>query len=71
GVTAIFSTHILEIAQAICKRVAILYGGSLVSEGTVEELKDKAGMRGSSLEEVFLMLTGGVDVRSVVEELSR
>lgn len=71
GVTTIFSTHILEIAQAICKRIAILYGGSLVSEGTVEDLKGKAGMQGSSLEEVFLMLTGGADVRSVVEELSR
>ncbi|MEJ5292155.1 MAG: ABC transporter ATP-binding protein [Candidatus Methanosuratincola sp.] len=71
GVTTVFSTHILEIAQAICKRIAILYNGALVSEGTVGELSAVAGAQGSSLEEVFLKLTGGDDVRSVVEELSR
>ncbi len=71
GVTTIFSTHVLEIAQAICNRIAILYRGSLVSEGTMDELKARAGMKGSSLEDIFFMLTGGFDVRSVVEELSR
>jgi ABC-2 type transport system ATP-binding protein len=69
GVTTIFSTHILEIAQAICERVAIMYKGALLSEGKVEDLKTAAGMPGSSLEDVFLKLTGTDDVRAVVEEL--
>jgi ABC-2 type transport system ATP-binding protein len=69
GVTIIFSTHILEIAQAICERVAIMYKGALLSEGKVEDLKTLAGMPGSSLEDVFLKLTGTDDVRAVVEEL--
>jgi ABC-2 type transport system ATP-binding protein len=69
GVTTIFSTHILEIAQAICERVAIMYKGALLSEGRVEDLKAVAGMPGSSLEDVFLKLTGTDDVRAVVEEL--
>ncbi|MDD1766913.1 MAG: ABC transporter ATP-binding protein [Candidatus Methanomethyliaceae archaeon] len=69
GVTTIFSTHILEIAQAICERVAIMYRGALLSEGKVEDLKTAAGMPGSSLEDVFLKLTGTDDVRAVVEEL--
>jgi ABC-2 type transport system ATP-binding protein len=71
GVTVIFSTHVLEIAQAICSRVAIMYRGALLSEGNVDDLKRVAGMPGSSLEEVFLKLTGTDDVRAVVEELLR
>jgi ABC-2 type transport system ATP-binding protein len=71
GVTTIFSTHVLEIAQAICDRVAIMYKGALLSEGNVNDLKKMAGMPGSSLEDVFLKLTGIDDVRAVVEELAR
>lgn len=71
GVTVIFSTHVLEIAQAICSRVAIIYKGTLLSEGDINELKQMAGMPGSSLEEVFLKLTGTDDVKAVVEELLR
>lgn len=71
GVTVIFSTHILEIAQAICRRIAIMYRGRLLSEGTMDELKRTAGMQGSSLEDVFLKLTGTDDVRAVVEELAK
>jgi len=71
GVTTIFSTHILEIAQAICNRVAIMYRGELLSEGKIDELRAKAGLHGGSFEEVFLKLTGTDDVRAVVEELAR
>jgi ABC-2 type transport system ATP-binding protein len=71
GVTTIFSTHILEIAQVICNRVAIMYRGELLSEGRIDELKAKSGLQGGSFEEVFLKLTGTDDVRAVVEELAR
>jgi ABC-2 type transport system ATP-binding protein len=71
GVTTVFSTHILEIAQAICKKVAIMYKGTLLSEGNIDDLKSMAGMTGSSLEDVFLKLTGTDDVKAVVEELVR
>jgi len=71
GITVIFSTHILEIAQAICNRVAIIYKGALLSEGNIGDLKQMVGMPGSSLEEVFLRLTGTDDVRAVVEALLR
>ncbi len=71
GITVIFSTHVLEIAQAICNRVAILYKGALLSEGDIGKLKQMVGMPGSSLEEIFLKLTGTDDVRAVVEELLR
>jgi hypothetical protein len=43
----------------------------MLAEGSVEELRAKAGKEGSSLEEVFLKLTGTSDTREVVEALTR
>ncbi|MEM2906162.1 MAG: ABC transporter ATP-binding protein [Candidatus Bathyarchaeia archaeon] len=71
GVTTIFSTHILEIAEAICDRMSIMYEGQVIAEGTVADLRDKADLPGSTLEEVFLKLTGTMDLREVVEALAR
>jgi ABC-2 type transport system ATP-binding protein len=71
GVSILFSTHVLEIAQALCDRVAIMYQGTIMAEGTVAELRQKAGLPGSTLEEVFLKMTGTDDLGEVVKELSR
>jgi ABC-2 type transport system ATP-binding protein len=70
-VSTIFSTHVLEIAEAICTRVAIMQEGQVVTEGRLAELRSKAGMPGSTLEELFLKLTGTGDVREIVEALAR
>jgi len=69
GVTTIMSTHILEIAQAMCDRIAIMYEGRLLALGNMEELRQKARLPKSDLEEIFLKLTGTEDVREVVEAL--
>ncbi len=69
GVAIIFSTHVLEIAEAVCGRITILNEGSLIAEGTVKELRSKAGMPGSTLEDIFLKLTGGEDAEKIVEAL--
>jgi len=71
GVPTIFSTHVLEIADAICDRIIIVYDGRIIAEGTTQELKNKAGSAGSTLEEVFLKLTGTSDTRDIVEALGR
>ena len=71
GVTTIMSTHILEIAQAMCDRIAIMYEGRLLALGNMEELRQKARLPGSDLEDIFLKLTGTEDVREVVEALLR
>ena len=71
GVSILFSTHVLEIAQALCDRVAIMYQGTIMAEGTVAELRQTAGLPGSTLEEVFLKMTGTDDISEVVKELSR
>lgn len=67
----VLCTHILEIAQAICHRVAIIDHGRIIAEGSLEELRQAthAGS-GESLEDIFLRLTGeGEDHASVVEAL--
>ena len=71
GVTTILSTHVLEIAEALCDRIAIMYQGSILALGTMEELRGRASMPNSGLEDIFLKLTGTGDLRAVVEELLR
>jgi ABC-2 type transport system ATP-binding protein len=71
GVSILFSTHVLEIAEALCDRVVIMYQGNIVAEGTVAQLRQTAGLPGSTLEEVFLKMTGTDDIGEVVKELSR
>lgn len=69
GVSVVFSTHILEIAEAICDRLTILQSGRILAEGTSKDLRDNAGLPGSGLEDVFLKLTGTKGVEDMVEAL--
>jgi len=71
GVPTVFSTHVLEIAEAVCDRLIIMYQGRIIAEGTAEQLKKNAGSAGSTLEEVFLKLTGTQDTAEIVEALWR
>ena len=69
GVSVVFSTHILEIAEAICDKLTILQSGRILAEGTSKDLRDSAGLPGSGLEDVFLKLTGTRGVEDIVEAL--
>jgi len=69
GVTTIMSTHVLEIAQALCDRIGIMYHGKLLALGNMNELRQMSRLPDSGLEDIFLKLTGTGDVRAVVEEL--
>ena len=69
GVSILFSTHVLEIADAICSKITIIRNGSTIAEGTSQEIKNIAGLKGSTLEDVFLKLTGSEDTAKVVEAL--
>lgn len=57
GNTVFFSTHILEIAEKLCDRIAIISQGKIVYVGTLDELKEKYGDK-KSLEEIFLSIIG-------------
>jgi ABC-2 type transport system ATP-binding protein len=54
------STHTLEVAEAMCDRIAIIHRGELLAEGTMAELRAKGASGDDSLEAVFLRLTGGL-----------
>lgn len=53
GKTVFFSTHILEIAEKLCDRIAIINKGQIVFVGTLEELKEQYKDK-NNLEEIFL-----------------
>ena len=52
GGAIFFSTHVLEVAEKLCNKIAIIKNGQLISKGSIDEVKGD-----SSLEEVFLELT--------------
>lgn len=57
GRTLFLSIHQLADASRVCDRVVLLSAGNVVGEGTLAELKAKAGLSEGGLEEVFLALT--------------
>ena len=57
GRTIVLSTHILEIAQALCHRIAIIDRGRITAVGSMSELRRQAGATAANLEDVFLRLT--------------
>ncbi len=61
GTTIFFSSHIMEVVERLCTRVGIINGGTLIAEGTLAELRQRAGAsgtQGASLEDIFLRLVG-------------
>jgi len=56
GKSVFFSTHVLEVAEKICDRIAIINEGKIIALGTMEELKEKAGKE-ETLENIFLEVT--------------
>jgi ABC-2 type transport system ATP-binding protein len=56
GGTIFLTSHILEIVERLCDRIAVIHRGRLVAQGPVEELR--AGTAGRTLEETFLELVG-------------
>lgn len=54
GNSVFFSTHILEVAEKLCDRLAIIMNGQIIAVGSMEELRKNSG---ESLENIFLELT--------------
>ena len=57
GLTVLFTTHILEVAERMATRIGLIRAGRLVAEGTLDELRTRYGRQTGSLEEVFLLAT--------------
>ena len=69
GGTVFLTTHTLEVAEALCDRIAIINKGEIMALGTMEELRAQSDAGGAHLEEIFLKLTGGEAMADVVAGL--
>lgn len=69
GAAVMLSTHILEIAEHMCDRIGIINKGLLIAQGTMDELRMLAKADQTSLEDIFLDLTGGVEETEIAEFL--
>jgi ABC-2 type transport system ATP-binding protein len=69
GGTVFLTTHTLEVAEAVCDRIAIMSGGRVTALGTMDELRAQAHAGGAHLEEIFLKVTRGEEMADVVAAL--
>ena len=69
GAAIFLSTHILEIAERMCDRIGIINKGELIAVGSIEELRARGQSGQSSLEDIFLSLTGGAEEAAIAEVL--
>ena len=69
GGTVFLSTHTLEVAEALCDRIAIIAEGEIIAFGSMDELRSQAHAGGAHLEEIFLKVTGGDVMADVIESL--
>jgi len=59
GAAVVLSSHLLHLVEEVCTRMLIMQAGRKVALGTIEEiLAERPDLRGRSLEEIFLALTG-------------
>lgn len=56
GKIVLFSTHVLDVAEKVCDRIAIIKKGKIIACGTIEEIRNKFGAN-ESLEKMFLEMT--------------
>ncbi len=68
GAAVFMSTHILEIAEHMCDRIGIIDRAKLIAIGSMEELRG-SGRGQTSLEDIFLSLTGGAEYAAIAEVL--
>jgi ABC-2 type transport system ATP-binding protein len=66
GTTIFMSTHSLEVAEQMCHRIGIIQRGSLIAQGTIQELQQMAQTTMTKLEDIFLELTGGSEMQEIV-----
>jgi ABC-2 type transport system ATP-binding protein len=69
GAAVMLSTHILEIAERMCDRIGIINKGELIAVGTMEELRRLGQTDQTSLEDIFLGLTGGTEETAIADVL--
>jgi ABC-2 type transport system ATP-binding protein len=69
GHTIMMSTHTLEVAERLCDRIAIIAGGVVRAQGTMDEIRRDMARGDEDLEQIFLRLTGENAARQLVDVL--
>jgi ABC-2 type transport system ATP-binding protein len=69
GKTIIYCSHILDVVERMCERVVIIHEGRIVADGTVAELRERAGV--TTLEAAFNKLTATENLLARAEEFAR
>jgi len=69
GGTVFLSTHTLEVAEVLCDRIAIINQGTIIAQGTMQELRAHAEAGEEGLEEIFLRVTGGAETMDLMASL--
>jgi ABC-2 type transport system ATP-binding protein len=58
GATVFLTSHVLEVVERLCDRVAIINRGKIVVQGTIQELREQAASGAGTLEEIFVNTIG-------------
>ncbi len=69
GTTVFMTTHVLEVAEKMCDRIGIIDSGRLIAEGTLSALREDFGSVESTLEELFLDITGDSSIEALAKSL--
>jgi len=67
GTTVFMSSHNLTEVEELCERMIILHKGSIVADGSLDNLRAQAEMEGGSLEDLFLKLTDNISKTAYLE----
>ncbi len=70
GATVFLTSHVLEVVERLCDRLAIINHGAIVMEGTMAELQQHVESGSGSLEEIFVRLVGKRDSPEAISWLS-
>lgn len=72
GVTIFMTTHLMEEAESLCSRVAIMHRGNIAAIGSPAKLIESLDIEGANLDDVFIHYTGDtIDARGGIRDVSR
>jgi ABC-2 type transport system ATP-binding protein len=59
GATVFLTSHVLEVVERLCDRIAIISRGKVIAQGNVSELREQVASGATTLEDIFVQLVGG------------
>jgi ABC-2 type transport system ATP-binding protein len=59
GATVFLTSHVLEVVERLCDRVAIINRGKVLVEGSIDSLRHELNQEGNTLEDIFVQMVGG------------